>query len=225
MTEKAERFAALQAERAEALVQRLDELLPLAGDERVLDVGAGTGAFAFALAPRVREVIAVDSDSAMVERARRDAPANVDVVEGDGERLPFDDFSFDLAIAARTLHHTTRPELVIAELSRVTRPGGSLLVVDQLAPVDPLAAFELNRFERARDASTTRVLSDADLRGLFDANGLVLRSSEVVREDRDLGRYLDLAGCEGDERARAQALAPADVRAEVGWYVLRRPGL
>ena len=46
MTEKAERFAALQAERAEALVQRLDELLPLAGDERVLDVGAGTGACA-----------------------------------------------------------------------------------------------------------------------------------------------------------------------------------
>ena len=212
MTEKAERFAALQAERAEALVQRLDELLPLAGDERVLDVGAGTGAFAFALAPRVREVIAVDSDSAMVERARRDAPANVDVVEGDGERLPFDDFSFDLAIAARTLHHTTRPELVIAELSRVTRPGGSLLVVDQLAPVDPLAAFELNRFERARDASTTRVLSDADLRGLFDANGLV----------RDLDRYLDLAGCEGPDRERARELAPPGYEQVIGWYLLTR---
>lgn len=222
MTEKAERFAALQAERAEALVQRLDELLPLAGDERVLDVGAGTGAFAFALAPRVREVIAVDSDSAMVERARRDAPANVDVVEGDGERLPFDDFSFDLAIAARTLHHTTRPELVIAELSRVTRPGGSLLVVDQLAPVDPLAAFELNRFERARDASTTRVLSDADLRGLFDANGLVLRQERIAHEERDLDRYLDLAGCEGPDRERARELAPPGYEQVIGWYLLTR---
>jgi hypothetical protein len=113
---------------------------------------------------------------------------------------------------------------VIAELDRVLRPGGTMLVVDQLAPVDPLAAIELNEFERARDPSTTRILADVDLRSLFDANGLVLRSSEVVREDRDLDRYLDLAGCAGDERARAQALAPSDVRADVGWYVLRRPG-
>jgi ubiquinone/menaquinone biosynthesis C-methylase UbiE len=222
VTEKPERFAALQAERAEALVQRLDELLPLAGDERVLDVGAGTGAFAFALSPRVREVVAVDSDAAMAERARRDAPANVDVVEADAERLPFEDFSFDLAIAARTLHHTARPELVIAELSRVTRPGGTLLVVDQLAPVDPLAAFELNRFERARDPSTTRVLSDADLRGLFDANGLVLRQERIAHESRDLDRYLDLAGCEGVDRERARALAPRGYEQVIGWYLLTR---
>jgi ubiquinone/menaquinone biosynthesis C-methylase UbiE len=222
MSDKAERFAALQAERAEALVARLDELLPLAGDERVLDVGAGTGAFAFALAPRVREVIAVDSDPAMVERSRRDAPANVDVVAGDGEQLPFKDFSFDLAIVARTLHHTMRPERLIAELTRVTRPGGSLLVVDQLAPVDPLAAFELNRFERARDPSTTRVLSDGDLRGLFDANGLVLRQERIAHEERDLDRYLDLAGCEGQDRERARSLAPRGYEQVIGWYLLTR---
>jgi ubiquinone/menaquinone biosynthesis C-methylase UbiE len=222
VTDKAERFAALQSERAEALVARLDELLPLAGDERVLDVGSGTGAFAFALAPRVREVIAVDSDPAMVERARHDAPTNVDVVVGDGEHLPFEDFSFDLAIAARTLHHTMRPELVIAELTRVTRPGGSLLVVDQLAPVDPLAAFELNRFERARDPSTTRVLSDGDLRGLFDANGLVLRQERIAHEERDLDRYLDLAGCEGQDRERARSLAPRGYEQVIGWYLLTR---
>jgi ubiquinone/menaquinone biosynthesis C-methylase UbiE len=222
MSGKAERFAALQAERAEALAQRLDELLPLSGDERVLDVGAGTGAFAFALAPRVREVVAVDSDEAMAERARRDAPANVEFVVGDGERLPFDDFSFDISITARTLHHTERPELVIAELARVTRPGGSLLVVDQLAPVDPLAAAALNRFERAREPSTTRVLSDGDLRALFDANELVLRRERIAHEPRDLDRYLDLAGCEGAERERALALAPPGYEQVIGWYLLSR---
>lgn len=219
---KAERFAALQAERAAALAARLDELLTLTGDERALDVGTGTGAFAFALASRVREVVGVDSDEAMVERGRSSAPANVQLFAGDGEQLLFESFSFDLAVTARTLHHTPRPELVIAELARVTRPGGTILVVDQLAPVDPLAAFELNRFERARDGSTTRVLSDGDLRALFDANGLVLRRDVIDHESRDLDRYLDLAGCEGEERERARALAPDGYEGVVGWYVLTR---
>jgi ubiquinone/menaquinone biosynthesis C-methylase UbiE len=217
---KADRFAALQAERAAALSARLDELLTLTGDERALDVGAGTGAFAFALASRVREVVALDQNEEMAARAREHAPENVEVVIGDGEHLPFEPFTFDLSVTARTLHHTPRPELVIAELVRVTRPGGTILVVDQLAPVDPLAAFELNRFERARDATTTRVLSDGDLRALFDANGLVVRRDEIARESRDLDRYLDLAGCEGFERERAQALAPPGYESVTGWYVL-----
>jgi SAM-dependent methyltransferase len=219
---KADRFAALQGERAAALAARLDELLTLSGDERALDAGAGTGAFAFALAPRVREVVALDRDEEMAARAREGAPPNVEVVVGDAEHLPFDPFSFDVAVTARTLHHTPRPELAIAELARVTRPGGTILVVDQLAPVDPLAAFELNRFERARDASTTRVLSDGDLRALFDANDLVLRRDLVLREPRDLERYLDLAGCDGLERERARSLAPAGYEGVTGWYVLAR---
>jgi ubiquinone/menaquinone biosynthesis C-methylase UbiE len=218
-----DRREALQAERAAALADRLEEVLPaLDGDERALDVGAGLGAFAFAIAPRVREVVAVERDPEQVERMRASAPANVEVVVGDGERLELSSFSFDLAATLRTLHHTPRPELLIAELSRVTRIGGTLLVVDQLAPVDPLAALELNAFEHARDPSTTRVLSDQDLRGLFDANGLVLRRADVVIEPRNLEAYLDLAGCSGPERERATAMAPRDYAATVGWYVLSK---
>lgn len=219
---KPDRFAALQAERAAALSARLDDLLTVTGDERALDIGTGTGAFAFAIAPRVRELVAVDADEAMAERARESAPANVEVVVGDGEQLPFDSFSFDLAVTARTLHHTRRPELVVAELARVTRPGGTILVVDHIAPVDPLAAFELNRFEKARDATTTRVLSDGDLRALFDANSLTLRRELILREPRELEAYLDLAGCEGLEREHARSLAPQGYESVSGWYVLAR---
>jgi ubiquinone/menaquinone biosynthesis C-methylase UbiE len=220
--DKAERVAALQAERHAELSAWLDELLVLHGDERALDAGAGTGAFAFALAPRVAEVVALEHDEAMAEHARAAAPANVSVVVGDAEHMPFEDFSFDLAVCARTLHHTPRPELVVAELARVTRPNRTILVVDQLASVDPLEAFELNRFERARDPSTTRVLADGDLRALFDANGLTVRRDRVVRERRDIERYLDLAGCEGEPRERARALAPAGYEPLIGWYVLTR---
>jgi SAM-dependent methyltransferase len=213
----------LQALRAAELAERLDDLLTLTGEERALDVGAGTGAFSFAIAARVREVVAVEIDEELASRARADAPANVEIMVADGEHLPLESFSFDIAGTLRTLHHTRRPELLVAELVRVTRPGGTILVADQLGPADPLAALELTRFEQTRDSSTTRVLADADLRGLFDSNNLVLRRELVGREACDLDAYLDLAGCEGPEREQALRLAPADYEAVVGWYVLTRP--
>jgi SAM-dependent methyltransferase len=217
---RANRRAERQAERAAGLAALLDELLVLNGDERVLDVGAGTGAFAFAVAPRVRQVVAVERDEELAARASADAPNTVEVVVGDGEHLALEPFSFDVVGCVLVLHHTRRPELMVAELARMVTPGGTILVADQLAPVDPLAAGELNRFERARDPSTTRVLSDGDLRALFDANGLVLRREQVVREPRDLDSYLDLAGCEGAERERAKSLVPTCYEGVVGWYVL-----
>ena len=100
-----------------------------------------------------------------------------------------------------------------------------MVVVDPLASVDPLAAIELNRFEHARDPTTTRILADVDLRGLFDSNGLVLRHSETVNEERDLESYLDLAGCHGEDRDRARSLAPGARAAQSGWYVLSKPRL
>jgi ubiquinone/menaquinone biosynthesis C-methylase UbiE len=222
MSENAERRAALQRERAAALAERLDHWLQLTGEERALDVGAGAGAFAFAIAPRVREVVAVELDEALAARARADAPKNVEVFVADGEHLPFERASFDVAGTLRTLHHTPRPELLVAELARVTRPGGTILIVDQLAPADPLVGLELTRFEHARDPTTTRVLADADLRGLFDSNSLKLLREEVIHEPRDLEAYLDLAGCEGDHREHARSLAPSGYEAIVGWYLLSR---
>jgi ubiquinone/menaquinone biosynthesis C-methylase UbiE len=220
---KAERRAAHQAARATALAARLESLLALRGDERVLDVGCGAGALAYAVAPAVREVVAVDSDPSMVEAARRNAPANVHVEEADGERLPFGVAEFDVAATLRTLHHTERPERLVAELVRVTKAGGTVLVVDQLAPPDDESARALNEFERARDASTWRVLPERELRELLARLGLTVERAELEREARELEAYLDLAGCGGAERARVARLAPPGYEATVGWFVLLRP--
>ncbi|HEY2325926.1 MAG TPA: methyltransferase domain-containing protein [Gaiellaceae bacterium] len=170
------------------LGRQLDELLDLHGDERVLDVGAGTGALAFALSSRVESVVGVDTDEERIERAREAAPPNVELRVADAEQLPFAAFSFDLAASRGMLHHTARPDVALAELARVTRSGGTVLVIDRLAPVDPLAALELNRVERAREPSITRLLSDGDLRALFDVNGLVLRRDKIA--DDGLGWYV-----------------------------------
>lgn len=220
----AEKLAALQDARAAELEQKVLRFVAPAGDERALDSGSGAGALAFALAPHVREVVAVDVVPELLEQGRRRGEAfpNVRFVEGDATSLPFELGAFDLAGSLRTLHHVARPELAVAELARVTRPGGRVLVVDQLAPVDPAAAAQLNAFERARDSSTTRVLADVDLRGLFESNELVLIRDEHEREPRDLDAYLELAGCEGEERQRAEALAPRGYTAELGWYLLER---
>ena len=100
------------------------------------------------------------------------------------------------------LHHVHRPELVVAELARVTRRGGRILLVDQLGDVDPMRSLELDRFERARDPAHARLLPDADIRGYLEANDLVVSANEIVRERRDMETYLDLVGLEGEERER-----------------------
>jgi ubiquinone/menaquinone biosynthesis C-methylase UbiE len=220
----AERVAALQDARAAELEDKVVRFVAPSGEERALDSGTGSGALAFALAPHVREVVGVDLVPELLEQARKRAErlANVSFVEGDAIKLPFEYGSFDLAGTLRTLHHIARPELAVAELTRVTRRGGRLLVVDQIAPVDPLAAAELNRFERARDPSHARALADVDLRGLFESNGLVLLQAEFERESRDLDAYLDLAACEGEAREQAQTLAPPNYAADLGWYLLEK---
>ncbi len=217
---------ALQRERATDLEAQLARLLPpLHGTERALDAGCGTGALACALASRVAEVVGVDGDEAYVEAARANSPENCSFVVGDVAELPFEYGAFDLAGCLRVLHHVRRPEIVIAELARVTRPGGIVLLVDQLGAVDPMVSLELDRFERARDPSHQRLLPDADIRGFLDANDLVVVANEVVQEQRDMERYLDLAGLEGEERERLHRLAPVGVQEiEVGWYVARKTG-
>ena len=221
----AERFVARQDERAAELAERVRVFVGARGDERALDVGCGAGALALALAPLVREVVGVDRVPELLELARERAPGNATFAEADATRLPYSNGEFDLTGTLRTLHHVPRPELVLAELVRVTRPGGRVLVIDQLAPVDPLDAIAVDRFERARDSGHARLLPEADLRHLFEANGLVLLRERRDVERRELSAYLDLAGCEGEARERAVALAPEGPEAYtavLGWYLLER---
>jgi SAM-dependent methyltransferase len=221
----AQRMAAYQDARAEALAERVQAFVHPEGNEHAIDVGCGVGALALALAPIVHDVVGVDLVPNLLELARERAPGNAHFVEGDATGLPFDAGAFDLAGTLRTLHHVRRPELVLAELTRVTRAGGRVLVIDQLAPIDPLEALPVDRFERARDPGHTRLLPEIDLRQLFEANGLVLVRSHQDEERRELGTYLDLAGCEGEAREAALNLAPHGpdaYAATLGWYLLER---
>jgi ArsR family transcriptional regulator len=98
------------------------------------DLGCGTGRLAEVLAPLVRRVVAVDGSADMLEaaRARLDRYGNVEVRDGEIEALPLDEGELDVAVLALVLHHLPEPAVALAEVARVVRPGGRVLVVDML---------------------------------------------------------------------------------------------
>ena len=215
---------AFQQQRAAELERSLVQLLaPLPRDTRLLDSGCGTGALASALAPHVLEVVGVDADPASIEAASGSAPANCSFQVGDATALAFPNGSFSMAGCLRVLHHVARPDRVVSELARCTRPGGVVLIVDQLGSSEPKESLAVEAFEQARDPSHQRLLTEAEILTLLDANGLAIRSSEVTTEARQLDAYLDLVGLEGSRRASVRAMAPGEeFEVELGWFVAER---
>ena len=70
----------------------------------------------------------------MVEQARRKLPAQVTVLAGDGERLPFPDGSFDLMTCCDSFHHYPDPRRAAEEFCRVLRPGGQVILCEYWQP-------------------------------------------------------------------------------------------
>jgi len=113
----------------------LEALLGLLPGEWVAaDLGTGTGYLLPALGRAFRRVIAVDSNASMLDRARRRVTdqelGNVDVRWGELEALPIEAGQIDLAVAVLVLHHVSDPAHALAEIARVLRPGGRLLIVE-----------------------------------------------------------------------------------------------
>lgn len=98
------------------------------------DLGCGTGRTSEALAPFAERVVAVDDSAAMLEAARQrlERFPHVEVRRGRLEALPLEDQALDVAILSLVLHHLPEPGKTLAEVARVLRPGGRLLVVDML---------------------------------------------------------------------------------------------
>jgi ubiquinone/menaquinone biosynthesis C-methylase UbiE len=98
------------------------------------DLGCGTGQVSAALAPFVERVIAVDASAAMLQAAKKRLHDfdNVDLRRGELEALPIDDAQLDATTLMLVLHHVPEPERALAEVARVLKPGGRLIVVDML---------------------------------------------------------------------------------------------
>lgn len=98
------------------------------------DLGCGTGQVSAALAPHVERVVAVDGSAAMLQAARKRLQGfdNIDLRRGDLEALPIDDARLGLATLMLVLHHVPEPGRALAEVARVLKPGGRVIIVDML---------------------------------------------------------------------------------------------
>lgn len=132
-----------------ALIHRLAR--PQAG-ERALDVGTGTGHFALDLAAHGLEVTGCDSSEPMLEEARAKDPS-LDWRYCQVASLPFPEDVFDLVLSVTVLEFVRDPALAVAEMYRVTAPGGRV-VVGVLNAQSPWAAMYRQQqdgpFHRAR---------------------------------------------------------------------------
>ena len=160
----------------------LVETIEARGDEIVLDLGTGVGHTAFAVAPRVREVVGIDLTSEMIALAREGAAerkiANVRFVRGDVSELPFPDASFDVATSRYSAHHYHQPERVLHELARVLRPGGRFVLVDTISPEEPALDTFINAVEVLRDRSHVRDYRVSEWQAMLDRAGF---RSEVLK--------------------------------------------
>jgi SAM-dependent methyltransferase len=97
----------------------------------VLDVAAGSGNPAIAVAQAGARVTALDLAPSLLEIGRRrahEAGVDIDFVEGDAEALPFDDENFDVALSVVGVQFAPRHERAARELARVVRPGGRIVL-------------------------------------------------------------------------------------------------
>jgi ubiquinone/menaquinone biosynthesis C-methylase UbiE len=181
--------------------EKLAALAPAGAEDasrwRALDLACGPGTFARALASRVRFVVGLDFTPALLLRARKAVGEASEAAKsasafacGDGNRMPFADGEFDLAVCGYSIHHMLHPERVIAELARVVRRGGRVAIVDMVAR-DGFDRELHTRIEQARDASHTKALFAGEFHTFLESAGMRVLTSELEEKTRNFDVWMN----------------------------------
>jgi ubiquinone/menaquinone biosynthesis C-methylase UbiE len=158
----------------------LDRLARLARESRIssaLDLGCGAGHASYALARGgASRVVAYDLSEQMLEVAAAEAKERghdqMEFRAGPAEQLPFPDTSFDLVVTRYSAHHWMNALAAVHEAARILKPGGTLIVIDVLAPENPLMDTVLQTVEILRDLSHVRDYRESEWRSMLEAANL-----------------------------------------------------
>lgn len=160
------------------LSPQLADFASVRAGQRVLDVGSGPGALTAELVSRAgaEAVTAVDPSAPFVGAVQARNPG-VQVHQASAERLPFTDDAFDAALAQLVVHFMTDPIAGLAEMRRVTRPGGIVAacvwdLAGGRAPLSPFWRAARKLHPAASDESGMAGTRQGHLRELFEAAGL-----------------------------------------------------
>ena len=104
---------------------------------KILDIAAGTGSSSRPLVVKGAEVTALDFSQGMIEQGRKQNK-NINFVQGDALKLPFEDNSFDVTTISFGLRNTSNTEKALKEALRVTKDGGRIVVAEFSHPVNPV---------------------------------------------------------------------------------------
>ena len=104
---------------------------------KILDIAAGTGSSSRPLVDKGAEVTALDFSQGMIEQGRKQNK-NINFVQGDALKLPFEDNSFEVTTISFGLRNTSNTEIALKEALRVTKDGGRIVVAEFSHPVNPI---------------------------------------------------------------------------------------
>lgn len=187
--------------------------------QSVLDVGCGGGHLSFTLAPLVPRTVSLDASESMLAAVSATAAErgldNLSVVQGNAAALPFPDHSFDLVVSRYSAHHWTDLPRGLAEMVRVLRPGGYLLMIDAEGYEDPLTDTHLQTMELLRDRSHVRDRSHREWCDLFKRCGIILQDSQHWPLRLEFASWVERMRTPADKVAMIRILqqeAPDEVR-------------
>ncbi len=210
----------------------LEALLRLAApspQDRALDVATGTGFTALAVAPRCARVLALDMTAGMVREAQklRDAQGlhNVEFCLGDAEALPLRSASFDLVTCRHAAHHFPHLEKTVAEMARVTRADGRVVLDDTCAPEDEVLAALMDEWERRRDPSHGASYTPTRLREVFADCGLRVVDMEMTHVRLQFNDWVRRAGVAAPQAAALkESFLSASPAATAAFRIQERDG-
>ncbi len=163
-------------------LERLVALVDPKPTDRLLDVATGSGNVAFAFAPLIRDVVALDITLPMLDQVRQGSSerglTNIEARLGNALDIPALGGEFDIVTMRLAAHHFPSLSEFVAEVFRVLKPGGKFLLVDTAVPEDAEVDAEINRLETLRDPSHFRSYRFTEWRGALEAAGF-----EVLHED------------------------------------------
>ena len=210
-----EAYIRLPSVAEEKLLDAIVRISRVTPEERVLDVASGPGFIAMALSGACQEVVGIDVTENFLNFARAESTSrglsNVTFEYGDVESMPFEDHAFDCAVCRSAFHHFPNPERVLAEMKRVVKPGGRLLIMDMIASEDPEKAAYHHHIEMLCDPTHARALSPSAFQSLFNEAGLTVAWEREGQVHYSVDQWLEHGGPPEVAAAEIRELLEASV--------------